>query len=135
MAENFRDWIRRKRGELKLTQADFATALGVSQTTISQWESGRNMPTLGNLSAIAKLAGLPLASITHFADKSGEAAAAEDPTQELDPLALEILQMVAGRPDVEQAAILATVKALVENFDRGSGKREPTGGTGKPTQG
>lgn len=127
MAETFKDWVRGKRSKLKLTQDDFAAALSVSQTTVSQWESGRNLPTLGNLSALAKLAGVPLASITHFADKDGAGlVASNDPTADLDPLALDILQLVAGRPEAEQAAILATVKALAENFDRGK-REQPTG--------
>lgn len=69
MSQNFRDWIRALRLKSELTQLDFGVALSVSQTTVSQWESGRNKPTMPNLSAIAKFAGLKLEDIEHFAQR------------------------------------------------------------------
>lgn len=124
MPNEFRDWIREFRRVKGITQADLADRLKVSQTTVSQWEAGRNRPTIGNLQALAQLSERPLSEFLPFLGDEQAGLARAD----LDPLALEILQMVANRPDSEQAAILATVKALVENFDRG--KREPTSGAG-----
>ena len=41
--------IRKERG---LTQEEFASAIGVSQKTVSRWETGRNMPDYSILSSI-----------------------------------------------------------------------------------
>lgn len=39
-------WLRQKRKEKKMTQAEVAKALGVSRETISSWERQRCRPTL-----------------------------------------------------------------------------------------
>lgn len=48
---------RTKRG---LGQKEVAYKLGVTQPTISDWESGRKTPTLDNIKALAKLYGVSL---------------------------------------------------------------------------
>lgn len=44
--EKIGKYIQEKRKELKLTQLELASRLGVSEKTISNWENGRNMPDL-----------------------------------------------------------------------------------------
>lgn len=112
-----------------LNNKGLAGLLGVSPSTVGNWLDGKHKPEAAMISKLADLASFQwsqLFEIVYPQPNGGQA----DSGAKLDPLALEILQMVAGRPDAEQEAILATVKALVENFDRGSGKREPTGGAG-----
>lgn len=46
--------LRKKVG----TQEEFAKAVGVDQTTVSKWETGRSKPRVGELSRIAKVCGV-----------------------------------------------------------------------------
>ena len=46
--------LRKKVG----TQEEFAKAVGVDQTTVSKWETGRSKPRVGELSKIAKVCGI-----------------------------------------------------------------------------
>lgn len=49
--------IRRYRKKLGLTQQEFAVALGMSQSTISRFETGERKPDVDDLTAIAKFFG------------------------------------------------------------------------------
>ena len=49
--------IREIRRELKLSQAEFARLLGVHQTAVSQWETGRTSPEVEMLLRIARMTG------------------------------------------------------------------------------
>ncbi len=49
--------IRQVRRELRMSQAEFARLLGVHQTAISQWETGRTAPDLAALQRIAHYSG------------------------------------------------------------------------------
>lgn len=46
--------LRKKVG----TQEEFAKAVGVDQTTVSKWETGRSKPRVGELYKIAKVCGV-----------------------------------------------------------------------------
>lgn len=47
--------IRAERNRLGMSQEAFAAALGVPQSYVSKWESGRTKPTYGNAERIADL--------------------------------------------------------------------------------
>lgn len=47
--------LRMRRLEAKLTQQMVATALGIDQTAVSQWESGDAKPRADKLPMLAKL--------------------------------------------------------------------------------
>ena len=49
--------IRQVRSELRMSQAEFARLLGVHQTAVSQWETGRTSPDLDALRRIAHYSG------------------------------------------------------------------------------
>lgn len=49
--------IRRYRKRLGLTQEEFAVALGMSQASISRFETGERKPDVDDLIAIAKFFG------------------------------------------------------------------------------
>ena len=51
----FQDLFREHRTRMSLTQRAVANALSVSQTAVYLWESGRAIPTLGNLVALERL--------------------------------------------------------------------------------
>lgn len=44
----------------KMTQADFAKAVGVSAPTVYNWEAGKTEPTLSQLRKISEVAGIPM---------------------------------------------------------------------------
>jgi transcriptional regulator with XRE-family HTH domain len=50
--------FRQGRERKKLTQAEVATALGVSQSAVAQWEAGRSFPQPAMAAKIAKLIGV-----------------------------------------------------------------------------
>ncbi|MBQ3078437.1 MAG: helix-turn-helix domain-containing protein [Clostridia bacterium] len=49
--------IREIRRDLDLSQADFAKLLGVHQTAVSQWETGRTFPEMEIVVRIARISG------------------------------------------------------------------------------
>ena len=49
--------IRDIRRELRLSQAEFARLLGVHQTAVSQWETGRTSPEIEIVKRISRLSG------------------------------------------------------------------------------
>lgn len=43
-----------------LTQKEFAKELGVSNTTVNNWENGDTEPSLSQLREISRLSGIPM---------------------------------------------------------------------------
>ena len=54
--ETYGAFIKRIRQTANLTQQDFATAVGVSETSVSLWESGKNEPNFVSRRAIDEFA-------------------------------------------------------------------------------
>lgn len=52
--------LRSRREELRFTQADLATRLGVSQSTVARWESGKRQPSGTLLTRVMRLLRLTL---------------------------------------------------------------------------
>lgn len=46
-----------------LTQKELGTAVGVSESTVINWEKGRSEPTVNQAQKISELTGIPLDSI------------------------------------------------------------------------
>lgn len=44
----------------KMTQKEWAKALGVSNTTVVNWEKEKTEPTLSQLKTMSKLSGIPM---------------------------------------------------------------------------
>ncbi|MDP3486685.1 MAG: helix-turn-helix transcriptional regulator [Bacillota bacterium] len=59
--------IRVKREAKGLTQCQLATAMGVDQTAVSQWERGETLPRADRLPDLAKILGC---TIDQLLDKS-----------------------------------------------------------------
>ena len=51
--------FRQARRQKKLTQTSVASALGVSQSAVAQWEAGRSLPSPDLAAKIEKLVGIP----------------------------------------------------------------------------
>uniref|UniRef100_A0A7C4XVD9 NUDIX domain-containing protein n=1 Tax=candidate division WWE3 bacterium TaxID=2053526 RepID=A0A7C4XVD9_UNCKA len=78
--------IRMARVQAGLSQKDFARKLGVSDKTISAYETGRAIPPTKALSKIASIAGLSLSELMGVKEKDGEGAL----SKKLDLLAEKI---------------------------------------------
>ena len=50
-------WIRNKRDEALLTQAELARQLDIAQSTVWKWEHDQSQPTLRNLAKLRDLFG------------------------------------------------------------------------------
>lgn len=68
--------IRALRKQMNVSQARFADMLGVHQTAVSQWETGRTAPDIDTLMTIAKLTGKSIDYIMDF-DISSPARASD----------------------------------------------------------
>lgn len=55
--------IKELRKSAGLTQTKFAEAMGVTQSTVSQWESGRVLPDTSKLPKIAEVLGCSMADL------------------------------------------------------------------------
>lgn len=51
------DRIREERRSMKMTQADLAEQLGVSEMTVRRWESGKSSPRIEEVNRLAKFLG------------------------------------------------------------------------------
>ncbi len=65
-------FLKELRKEKDLTQEALAERLGVSNRTVSRWETGSNMPDTGMLIEIAELYGVSIPEIIRGERKSGE---------------------------------------------------------------
>ena len=52
--------IEKKRKEKNLTQKELANALGVSNTAVSKWENGNNLPDISMLEPLSRILDLDL---------------------------------------------------------------------------
>lgn len=55
--------IIKLRDEHGWTQEELAEMLGVSRSTIAKWESGRGIPTIGNIIALSEIFGVTIDSL------------------------------------------------------------------------
>lgn len=55
--------ITKRRLELGLTQVQLAEMLGCQQQSISDWETGRSIPTMRSLSKLSKALSCPIADL------------------------------------------------------------------------
>jgi transcriptional regulator with XRE-family HTH domain len=69
--------FRQGRERKKLTQAEVAAALGVSQSAVAQWEAGRSLPAPAMAAKIAKLIGVRI--LTEERDRPQNRPLAERP--------------------------------------------------------
>jgi transcriptional regulator with XRE-family HTH domain len=60
--------LQRIRKEKGMSQKELADALGVTQGTVSAWESGRWDPTVENLRAVAKVLGVTVDELVKDVD-------------------------------------------------------------------
>ena len=61
--------IRLYRERKKLSQREFAQALGISQSAVAQWENGSTAPTLANLVRAAGILGCEVSDLVQKSKK------------------------------------------------------------------
>ncbi len=66
--------LRPLRKELKMTQAQFAAAVGTTRNRVMQWESGVAAPSCANLIAIVRRCGVTFEALTKCTDLGAWAA-------------------------------------------------------------
>lgn len=106
--------IREARHASGKTQKDLADLLGVSQATVSQWESGINQPTLTNRIDLAAVLTIPFHKLLPEARKS---------TLVDDPEALAIVHSFERLTDKSRQSALILVRALLEAEQSGQIER------------
>ena len=63
MAESVKINLAAVRVNAKMTQEEWAKALGVQAQTVSNWEVGRNQPKLETVRKMSELSGIPIDNI------------------------------------------------------------------------
>jgi len=101
------DRLRKLRQTLGLSQASFAQELGVKQRTVSNWETGRNEPSIETLTLISSLWAVnPTWLLTGegpmFREKEEPPPAREDSSEGLSPELLRAL----SHPTIRNIALM-----------------------------
>jgi transcriptional regulator with XRE-family HTH domain len=109
------DHIRYARRQLGLSQQDLATRVGVTRSTINQWESGAAEPSSKKLGLVAHVVGLRLEEL--LADlPEPTVRAKKGPEQTVDAPAFERLAQLWPRlSDRDRRVLLRIVEALAED--------------------
>ena len=111
-------FIARLRKERGMTQEQLGERLGVSQRTVSRWETGRNMPDIGLLPPLAETLGVTVAELLE-GQRLGSPGSMSP--EEVQALAQKVLKNeddpARGGPDRKKWAVrygLCFVIALIE---------------------
>lgn len=107
-------------------QADLARKSKVAESTLSRILNGERGAGTRVARRLAHAFGVDEDVVLY---RSG--AKSRDPgstTEGLDPVALDILQMLENRSDAEKTAALAALTALFDSFDRGLDGQDRRGG-------
>jgi transcriptional regulator with XRE-family HTH domain len=109
------DHIRYARRQLGLSQQDLATRVGVTRSTIYQWESGAAEPSSKKLGLVAHVVGLRLEEL--LADPPEPTVREKkEPEQTMDALAFERLaQLWLRLSDRDRRVLLRIVEVLAED--------------------
>jgi len=89
-----RENIKKYRKMAKMSQKEFAEALGVTHSSVSAWENGKNSIDLNRLNQMAQILKLPLYEII-FEDKSFLKIEEDEETKKIN----EILR---NRPEIKE---------------------------------
>lgn len=74
---NFGDKLKKLRCDANMTQDELAGKLFVSRTAVSKWETGRGLPAIDSLKAIAELFGVTVDYLVSDEDVEREKSAAK----------------------------------------------------------
>jgi transcriptional regulator with XRE-family HTH domain len=111
--------IRQRRKQMGLSQSGLSKAAGVSDSSISLWESDNTAPRGANLHKLASaLQCSPTWILFGDEDKTPEEPQAVDDIHHLTEDEQELLRLYRALPESEQLSQINGMKARVENFNR-----------------
>lgn len=111
--------IRQRRKQIGLSQKGLSKSAGVSESSISLWESDNTAPRGANLHKLASaLQCSPTWILFGDEDKTPEAPRPTDTSAKLKEDEQELLRLYRALPESEQVAQIEGMKARVENFNR-----------------
>ena len=93
------NFITQKRKEKNLTQAQLAQILGISNKTISKWETGRCMPDYSIIKKLCEELGITLSELID-GEEEKESIRVYD-----DEQILELLKRIQNRPIIRMCGI------------------------------
>src|SRR6476660_8793020 len=115
------DHIRHARRQLRLSQQDLATRVGVTRSTIIQWESGAAEPSSKKLGLVAHVVGLRLEEL--LADPPEPAAQEKKSDQTVDaPVFERLVHLWPRLSDRDRRVLLRIIEIMAED-------EPPFGGT------
>ena len=111
-----KDLIKSRRIELNLTLKDVAAYVGVSEATLSRWESGAiNNPKRNRIATLAKVLELPPSTIVGTLPEDEEKPAPESGLDELDIQIIGIIKTLSKDQKLFLLAQLQTLQATQES--------------------
>ena len=111
--------IKQRRKELRLSQSKLSKAAGVSDSSISLWESDTTAPRGENLHKLAKILQCsPTWILFGDEDKTPAEPVSVNFPQPMTEEELELLQLYRALPESEQLAQIQNLRARVKNFNR-----------------
>ncbi|WP_201471791.1 helix-turn-helix domain-containing protein [Escherichia coli] len=109
--------VRQRRKQLRLNQNQLSKAAGVSESSISLWESDNTAPRGANLHKLASaLQCSPTWILFGDVDKTPEEPRPIESALKEDER--ELLRLYRALPESEQTAQIAGMRARVENYNR-----------------
>ncbi|WP_080206509.1 helix-turn-helix domain-containing protein [Salmonella enterica] len=109
--------VRQRRKQLRLNQNQLSKAAGVSESSISLWESDNTAPRGANLHKLASaLQCSPTWILFGDADQTPEEPRPIESALKEDER--ELLRLYRALPESEQTAQIAGMRARVENYNR-----------------
>ncbi|MFP2504466.1 helix-turn-helix domain-containing protein [Buttiauxella gaviniae] len=111
--------IRQRRKDIGLSQSKLSKAAGVSDSSISLWESDTTAPRGENLHKLASvLQCSPTWILFGDEDKAPGEPVAQDEQLQISDEERELLQLYRSLPESEQQAQIQNLRARVSNFNR-----------------
>jgi hypothetical protein len=128
---NVGKWLDKQLNARGMVDADLAREAGVDSGTISNART-RNKVGVDLSKKFAKAFKMKHVVVMYELGITDENP--NDPTQNLQPLEHEILYIVHGRPESQQEAAWAAIKALFDSFDRGKNGTFDTSSDSQPSK-
>ncbi len=123
--------VKALRKEARMSQAELAEKLHITQTSVSQWETGKSEPSIDVLTQMSEIFNVPVGYILGREDLNGERnlqkekAPAEADAEDLGKLTfLERLALTCFRhlPEEDRAEILKEMIERGANVEKDDGK-------------
>lgn len=123
--------VKALRKEARMSQAELAEKLHITQTSVSQWETGKSEPSIDVLTQMSEIFNVPVGYILGRENLNGdrslqkEKAPAEADAEDLGKLTfLERLALTCFRhlPEEDRAEILKEMIERGSNIEKDDGK-------------